>query len=423
MGMKKGEKIHRWIDLSVLPHDNRGRIQWKKSVGCEIRFVYGDVNGVLKILKCDKFTNQAIIFVDDYTDKDGASICVDQLKTCSLGGVLKKPIAETHPELIMYFENKEDAYRYSAHSGKKVKMICPVCRAVKEQIIEHLTDRGFACDSCSDGKSWPEKFMYNILKQTGVYFLNEVTRSNNGFEWVGSYRYDFYIEKDNKKYMVEMDGALHFGDFFQTYSQSRLTDEIKDTLVKEKNIKMIRINCNYDDLTSRFEFVKYNIIQSELSQILDLTLIDWDRANEIALDSNIKRAAQMWNEGIKDKKKIAKNLGVTTDSVRAYLSTAEKIGISTYSLQRDKEMQHDNLKRINSKPVILIKDGIEINVFSSATELDRKSFELYGVHILKQHAADVCRGDRAHTRGYTMRYITREEYERLAPQFNQTIQN
>lgn len=71
---------------------------------------------------------------------------------------------------------------------------------------------------------------------------------------------------------------------------------------------------------------------------------------------------------------------------------------------------------------MLFKNGVVVNVFASATELDEKSVNLYGVHMYKQHISAVCRGDRQHTCGYTMQYITREEYEQLIPQF-QTIQN
>ena len=87
MGMTKGKRIDKWIDLDSLPRDDNNKIQWKKSVGCKLKFRYNNINGVIKILKCEKYTNKAVIFIDGYTDKDGYTICVDQLKTCSLKNV------------------------------------------------------------------------------------------------------------------------------------------------------------------------------------------------------------------------------------------------------------------------------------------------------------------------------------------------
>lgn len=424
MGMyNKGDKIKKWIDLDSLPHDSRGRVQWKKSVGCEVQFIYNDISGVLKILKCEKYTDKAIVFIDGYTNENGKIISVDQLKTCSIGGILRRPIIDTHPELVEYFVNIEDTYKYSAHSGKKVEMICPICGTVKEQIIEHLTDRGFSCPVCSDGISWPEKFMYNILKQIGITFKKEITNQTNGFEWVDKYKYDFYFEKDDKKYFIEMDGGFHFADTFRLYKQSLIVDLKKDNLAKNHGVNMIRINCDYKDVSQRFQFVKNSIVSSKLASMFHLSNINWDGAGQYAVNSYIVQTAKMWNDGICNKQQIAKNLGVSCDAVKKYLLAASEIGMCNYSKEFDKSIWINNLKECNSKPVMLFKDNIPINVFLSASELDRQSVGLYGKRIMKQHAGEVCRGDRKQTCGYTMKYITREEYEQLLPQFNKTIQN
>ena len=64
-----------------------------------------------------------------------------------------------------------------------------------------------------------------------------------------------------------------------------------------------------------------------------------------------------------------------------------------------------------------------INVFSGVVDLDRQSESLYGVHKDYRNTHAVCVGKKRQAYGYTMKYITREEYEQLYPLFNPTIQN
>ena len=131
----------------------------------------------------------------------------------------------------------------------------------------------------------------------------------------------------------------------------------------------------------------------------------------------------MWNDRVYDKKQIAESLGVSPDAVKKYLLAASEAGMCNYNKEFDRLIWKNSLKERYVKPIMIFKDGIPINVFLSASELDRQSVELYGKRIMKQHAGEVCRGDRKQTCGYTMKYITREEYEQLLPQFKQTTQN
>ena len=423
MAFKKGEKIKKWIDLSELPTDSRGKIKWKLSVGHSLSFQYGDIVNKLIILQHVPYKNQVVIYINGYTNKLGSFIGIDSLRNCMLGNILKKTISEIHPEYVKYFVDKSIPYLYTYGSNIKVSTKCPFCGTEKLYQINDLCRSGFSCPTCSDGVSWPNKFMYNILKQVKVDFLNEVTSKNQGFEWMGSYRYDFYFIKDGKQYIIEMDGELHFRDSFRTYKESHTVDIEKDKLALEHGIKMIRINCNYTSLFSRFDFIKNNILNSELNTILDLSSVNWISANKSALNSNIKLAATMWDTGIHDKKQIAKDIGISVDAVKKYLTIATNLGLCTYDTEADKTIWRNSVAKRFSKPIMLFKNNIPVNVFPSTTELDRRSIKLYGVHLHKQHIGAVCRGERSQTCGYTMKYITREEYEQLAPQFAKTIQN
>lgn len=106
MGMKKNKKIEKWIDFDKLPH-NKGRINWMESIGSELNFKYGDIEGVLKILSRLKDSDSVFVYIEGYTDECGKQINISKLKDCKLGAFFKKPIAITHPELVKYFYNEE----------------------------------------------------------------------------------------------------------------------------------------------------------------------------------------------------------------------------------------------------------------------------------------------------------------------------
>lgn len=407
----------KWINLNDIPRDRRGYINWKQSVGCLIDFNYDGRVGVMKILDYNSST-QKVTVIDTTRDivykKD---IHVASLKKCQIGNVLRKTIAEVAPELILYLKNNDDAYKYSPQSNVRINTICPVCGFEKSHYIHDLYRFGFGCPQCSDGKSWAEKFMLNILRQLHVNFKNEINSSDKFFKWIpNNYRYDFYFENKGFKYFLELDGHFH------NNQNVKFVDNIKDQIAIDHGIQIIRIDCKYPCVIERFEYVKENILNSEFNTIFDLSLIDWKQASMVATDSNIGVAAQMWNNGM-SVAQIADEICVARKTSREYLKVAANLGLCSYNAKTAKERKRlSNIlyaQKHICKPLMLYKDGIPINVFCSASELDKMSSDLYGVHMNRQNIAAVCNGRRQYICGYTAQYITREKYEQIAPQFAQ----
>lgn len=427
MNKTKDKKIEKWIDLSELPRSkNGGVISWNSSIGYVMNFVYGKYVGQLTILEKiqgDKYR----VLISTHDESFEYILNSNGIRRCMLGGTFARPIAITHPELMEYFVNKNDAYKYQAHSNAVVEMQCPLCGTKRDQSIHILTEFGLACPACSDGISYPNKLMYNAFKQLKINFKNEVTKATPGFEWiVGGYRYDFYFEYGGFKAFVEMDGKLHDGGRFAPYEKVHNADQTKNDLAASHGIKMIRINCKYSKIANRYEYVKTNIFNSELKFILDLQKIDWDMANSFAVDSNIRLAAELWNTEDYCAIDIGKTLGVSRDTARGYLKIAFNLGLCNYN---DHEIEDRMIRRIDknnknkSKPIALYKNGNIINVFSGVVDLDRQSQLLYGTHMDFRNTYAVCKGSKKQAYGYTMKFITREEYEKFLPQFKQTIQN
>ena len=418
--------INRWIDLSNLPYKENGRIDWKNISGQCFKFIYGEINGTIQVI--EYVGNETIkIYIDGHTDANGYLLKTKSLLECRLGNVLRKPIAITHPELIKYFANINDSHQYSAHSNANVEMICPLCQTHKTQSVRSLTEQGFSCPMCGDGISYPEKLMFNILTQLELNFKNQVSRLTPGFEWIeGQCRYDFYLELNDAQYFIEMDGQFHTKSLFQTYDDVHAIDMKKDNISLQHGIQIIRVDCAYDKIQNRFEYIKKSILNSQLKDILNIELIDWDIANRFATDSNIRLAAELWNTNNICTKDISNILGVSRDTARGYLKIAYNLGLCNYTEDEINKRMLNKISKNNknkTKPIALYKNNILINVFESIMSLDEKSIELYGVHIDYRNIYAVCNGNRKHTRGYAMSYITKEEYNRLRSQFSTTIQN
>lgn len=254
---------------------------------------------------------------------------------CSNHKVLKgvNDISTTHPHLVKYFVNIEDTYRYSYGSDVKVLVKCPICENVRELGIDRFIKHGLACPKCSDGVSYPNKFCFNLLEQLLTFNTFETEYSP---EWIGRKRYDFYFKLNNKEYIIEMDGGLGHGN--KTHGKSKYTseelkliDDYKDEQAKLHNIEVIRIDCNYPNYESSFNYIKQNILNNEILNILfDFNMINWNKLFNDCLNSRIKEACDLWNSGIHSTTKIANIMKISSTTVCCYLKQGSKLKWTSY---------------------------------------------------------------------------------------------
>lgn len=142
---------------------------------------------------------------------------------CCINKVVVKgvnDIATTHPETFVYFENKEDAYTHTYGSEKYVWCICPICNTRKHMVIGRLTTHGLCCQNCSDGISYPEKFVANMLMQLNIKFIRQYSKVNAS--WVKDKFYDFYLPDYNM--IIEVHGMQHYK---QSFLKVKYEDQIQ----------------------------------------------------------------------------------------------------------------------------------------------------------------------------------------------------
>ncbi len=307
--------------------------EYKYKVGEEVELKYSTIK-ILKQIKMNSSKIRGYEYIclkDNYVGKITEYNLIEEkgCPVCSNKKVVKgvNDIATTHPEYIKYFKNREDAYRHTISSGKVVTLVCPNCKYEKDyKIATAFNTHRFSCDICSDGISYGEKFIINLLNQAGLRFKTQYTDI-----WCENKRYDFLVNND---IIIEVNGMQHYEDKKFNMHGTRSLEEEKINDTKKKNLalkngfsedKYIIIDCRYSELN----YIKNSILNSSLNKLIDLNKIDWDKCHESTFSSNIIQSCEMFNKGM-DTKGIAKKLNVSRDVVRKWLNKCSEIGLCAF---------------------------------------------------------------------------------------------
>lgn len=247
--------------------------------------------------KCNKCGwNEGWIIENHLLNGQGCACCKNQVVVKGIND-----ITTTHPNLVKYFVNIEDAYTHTYSSNKKSNLKCPYCEFEREMVISNIYNQGFSCSKCGDGISYPEKFMTNILQQLKEQkkiedFIVQFSKADT--TWCNNYRYDFYFEHNNKKYIIETHGEQHYEEntnFKISLKENRENDKLKKDLAISNGIKeenYIVIDCRKSEL----EFIKQNILNSRLNELFDLSNIDWLSIGEKSERNLVKEVCDYWNK-------------------------------------------------------------------------------------------------------------------------------
>ena len=250
------------------------------------------------------------------------------------------------PDLIKYFSNKEDAYKYSPGSSKKVKIICLNCKNLRDVSIHQLTSYSYNCKKCGDGISYPEKFMFNVLDQLDINFQSQLSKTT--LKWCGKYKYDFYIKDLNC--IIEVHGLQHYKNTtrWRTLAEEQENDKEKEELAKKNNIKnYIIIDCSKSDI----DWIKNNIIKSRLSTLLNIKegSINWLECHEYSCNSLVKVVCELWSKG-NDLISIKNKLKINKATVRSYLRQGVKLNWCNYDPNEEMIKNYNKDRTGNNNP-------------------------------------------------------------------------
>lgn len=250
-------------------------------------------------------------------------------------------IATTHPHLVKYLLNENDKHRFTANSERKIKIKCLNCGEVKERTLSALTQEGVACAVCSDGISFPEKFIINLLRHLGVAYQKEKSFNNS------RKRYDFYIPKLNM--IIEAHGEQHYRSVFKnrTVEEEQKNDKDKRDFAMQNGIEhYIELDCRESTLA----WIKNSIMNSCLPQLLKFNEegVDWVDIVEKSSNSLFKEVCDYHKLEGGSVGEIADIFELASSTVTKYLKEGTKLGWCDYGSGEKKQA-----RRIKtSKPVM-----------------------------------------------------------------------
>ena len=256
--------------------------------------------------------------------------------------IAKNVIYYTHPHLVKLLKNKDDAFMYNYFTHEKLCFVCENCGHEHYIAPFRLTsNKSITCPLCSDGNSYNNKFMGNVLRSVNVNFQAEYFNkdwcyiNHNGEQ--KRVRYDFLIE--DLKLIIEMDGGWHTADnpfSKQTAEESMIIDSLKDKLAIDNGYDIIRIDCDDRkyDYYRMGDVIKSQIIE-KLSRYFDVSSVDWD---DIDYKSRISDYKQIWdliNDGINSPIKLKEITGRSFYFVRTAINLGRKLEVITYQTQQE----------------------------------------------------------------------------------------
>lgn len=199
-------------------------------------------------------------------------------------------ISTTRPDIACLLKYKEDGLRYTEHSNSKVWFVCPHCGKELYKDINHVSYRGLSCDRCSDGISYPNKFIRNLLKQLKVDYIPEYNLKS------GKYFYDVYIKDINM--IIEMHGEQHYTGWCND------SNDLENVVENDNNKRQFASSCGVkyyiviDSSKSDVEFLSKNILNSKLTDVFDLSNVDWNKCDFDSRKSLFVEFVNLFNNGI-----------------------------------------------------------------------------------------------------------------------------
>lgn len=302
-------------------------------------------------------------------------------------------VATTRPDLIRYFKDKNDAYKYGHGMTKLLTFVCPDCGYEKELRIEVLARQGFGCPCCGDGVSYPNKFIRSFIRQLNVGNINfEYSPS-----WANKYFYDCYFEYNGHKYIIEVDGQQHFkksSNFEMTLEEIQKRDKEKNELAKKNDCILIRIDArksNKDYLVSQVE-------KSLLSDLFDLNQINWGKCDMEASANLAKEVCVYAETTMPDKyKDICQAFNVKTDTtIRGYLKQGVEYGWCSNRV----------IEKLTVPKRVSVYDNNDnlLYIFNGIRECSDEMSKMYNEKFCKQTISNNCHGLRESYKGYIFKF-------------------
>lgn len=332
--------------------------------------------------------------------------------SCCAGRTLVEEInsfAVKSPDLIQYLKNPNDAIKFTYGSHKSVSCKCPICGYAKNMTINNLSKYGFVCPRCSDNISMPEKFIISLLDQLNINYIHQLTSLH--FDWVGTYRYDFYLSDYNC--IIEVHGEQHYKDCSRRGKRARTLEEEQ---LNDANKKYLATNNKIDNYVvldargcnrlSQEEFIN-EIVSNDFFKQFDLSSVSWQKCLEYTKTSLINAVCEYYNLCVTNNEYISTTMlsdkfKLSVKTIQSYLFFGNKYGLCEYDSKISKSNSSRRSK--NGKQVNVYKNNVLLNTYKSMTQLSELSEEHYGVKFSISKISKICDSNELY-QGYSIKSV------------------
>jgi predicted DNA-binding protein YlxM (UPF0122 family) len=264
----------------------------------------------------------------------------------------------TNPEIAILLLNHDDGYKYTINNKKiKLDWKCFCGNIIRGRTLYYVILSGLVCYKCSDGISYPNKFMFNLLKQLNIEYECE-----KSFRWSNHKKYDDYIRSINC--IIENHGDGHYTHkikWIEDFDEQIKNDNFKEIIAIENGIEHYII---IDARNSELEWIKNSILNSELAILFDLSNINWSECHKYALNSIVFDVCEMYNNNFLISE-IANKYKLNKKTISRYLKRGNDANLCNY-------VPKENLKKSVSyrkaKSVICITTGERFNTITQASQ-------------------------------------------------------
>lgn len=319
-------------------------------------------------------------------------------------------IATTDPWMIKYFPGGIDqASQYTKWSTNDVELACPDCGRKRIAKPSNIATIGKLACICQDSMSYPNKFMFNFFTQLGVNVQIE-----HMFDWSEHKIYDDYIQfEDGRTLICENHGAWHYQEKYfsdgRTLKDQQEIDRLKRELALNNGITYyVELDCR----RSEKNLIKESIENSLLSELFDLSLVDYNSCDCFANSNLIKDVCNYKNNNPElFTTDIASYFNISSARVRNYLKRGAEQGWCIYDSTTENVRKSRSMKG-RSKRSIPIK-CIELDKYYRDSETFIEERSHMGEHYTGSCILDVCRGKQSHHHHLHFQFISKEEFNQI----------
>jgi predicted transcriptional regulator len=283
------------------------------------------------------------------------------------------------------------------NSCKSTPMKCPNCGRSKSISPNRLLRTHSLGCICSDGVSYPNKFIYSLLNQINIEYNPEYT-----FEWSDKKRYDIYIPSLNC--IIENHGEQHYDNSFKNIDSRTLEEEQENDKQKQELalINSIKHYIVLDCRQSNMEWIQNSVLNSILPKMFDLSHADWIQCHEFACSNLVNIAADLWNRGM-GVYAIVKEMHLSDTTIVRYLKQAAECGLCDYTKENSYKRMGEAEKGANhhmARLTVQLTDKLEVvKLWKYMTEAESE------LNISMKQISACCYETRKMAGGYKWRFL------------------